>query len=249
MEHIVPQALWKRFGLNPNHERLARYRTTLCRKHNAATSQLHQRTEVLDLIEKGEPATKKSLGLLADWATWVILLLGLASGEGVLPDKEARRLLTERFDGRNGGPPKGLRVYVARVAEYVSDTTFVSHMVGVERDGRIVLDHAGVPIGFNARTGPITASEAIGLGKVAILVLARTYPSGMDHDARLDAAGATVGLDRIHPPQEDAPALAPRQVDISAVSQVFMPVMHGGDTSLLPPVVRMAVEMLMLPGQ
>lgn len=249
MEHIVPKALWRRFGLDPDQERLARYRTTLCRTHNEATSRLHQRTDVLDLIDKGGPITKKSVGLLADWATWVTLLVGLASGHGVLPDEEARRLLTDRFDGHNGGLPKGLRVYISRVGEYVSGTTFTSHMVGVQQDGRIALDHAGMPSGFSERTGPITATEAIGLGKIAILVLARTYSSGKDHDARLDTAAATVGLDRIHPPQEDAPELAPRPVDITAVSQVFMPVMHGTDTSLLPAPVRTCVEMLMPRGR
>jgi hypothetical protein len=57
--------------------------------------------------------------------------------------------------------------------------------------------HKGVPVGFSGRTGPITASEAIGLGKVAILVLSRTHSSGVDHHARLDAAAATVGVERI----------------------------------------------------
>jgi hypothetical protein len=63
--------------------------SSLCRKHNAATRQLHQRTEVIDLIEKCEPATKKSMVLLADWAVWVTLLLGRSTGEGVLSDDEA----------------------------------------------------------------------------------------------------------------------------------------------------------------
>lgn len=240
----MPQTLWARFGLDPNHEQLARYRTTLCSIHNSATSSLHQRTEVIDLIEKGEPVTKKSLGLLADWAVWVTVLLGLATGEGVLPEDEARRLLCDRFDGRDGGLPRGIRVYIARVDDYVGDTSFTSHMVGVVRDRRIILDDGGTPVGFSDRTGPITASEAIGLGRIAILVLSRTYSSGTEHNARLDAAAATVGLDRIHPPADAVPALAPRAIDMTAVSQVFMPVPHGSDSSLLPDAVKQVIAML-----
>lgn len=244
VEHIVPQTLWNRFGLGPNHERLTRYCTTLCSFHNSATSRLHQRTEVIDLIEKGQPATKKSLRLLADWAVWVTLLLGLSTGEGVLTEDEARRLLSDRFDGRDGGLPRGIRVYIARVADYISGSSFTSHMVGVVDDGRIVLDSAGTPIGFSERTGPITASEAIGLGKIAILVLSRTYSSGRDQNARLDAAAATVGMDRIHPPAVAVPVLVPRVTDMTAVSRVFLPVPHGSDSSLLPDAVKQVVALL-----
>jgi hypothetical protein len=158
--------------------------------------------------------------------------------------RRGRRLLSDRFNGRTGGLPGGIRVYLARVAEYVERTDFVSHMVGVEHDGGIVLDHAGLPVGFSAPAGPITASEAIGLGRVAILVLSRTFSSGPDHNARLDQAASSVGLELIHPLSRETPELVPRAVDMKAVSEVFMPPLFGDDTSLLPAAVRGMVGLL-----
>lgn len=60
-EHIIPQTLWNRFGIDPNQPHLARFRTDLCGRHNQATSALHQRTEVMELIEHGEPVSAKTL--------------------------------------------------------------------------------------------------------------------------------------------------------------------------------------------
>ena len=248
VEHIIPQTLWKRFGLDPDHDDLARYRTTLCQTHNQATSALHRRSEAMRLVATGEPVTTKTLTHLADWATWVTLLLGLANSHGVLRPEEARRLLADRFDGRAGGLPGGIRVYVARVSEYVERTEFVSHMVGAEHNGGKVLDHAGLPVGFSAPAGPITASEAIGLGEVAILVLSRTFSSGPNHSVRLDQAASSVGLELIHPLGRDTPKLIPRAVDMKAVSEVFMPPLFGDDTSLLPAAVRGMVELLVSDG-
>ncbi|MDX1883879.1 hypothetical protein [Mycolicibacterium sp. 120270] len=242
-EHIVPQTLWLRFGLDPNHKDLERYRTTLCRRHNEATGKLHRRTEVIELIENGGPFTKKSLGLLADWAVWVTVLLGLSTGEGVLPGDEARSLLRARFDEHGGGLPRGIRVYAARVSEYVRDTTFTSYMVAVEKDRRTVLDYRGTPIGFLGIAGPVTVTESIGLGKIALLVLSRTYPSGVGHNDRLDAAATTVGMERIHPPAATLPILAPRAIDMTALSEVFMPVPDGQDWSLLPDGVKFTLSM------
>jgi hypothetical protein len=243
-EHIVPQTLWLRFGRDPDHEDLERYRTTLCRTHNEATGKLHQRTDVIELIENGGTFTTKSLGLLADWAVWVTALLGLSTGEGVLPEDEARSLLLARFGGDGGGLPRGIRVYAARVSEYVRDTAFTSYMVAVEKDQRTVLDYHRTPIGFSGIAGPITVTESIGLGKIALLVLSRTYPSGVGHNDRLDAAATTVGLERIHPPATTLPILTPRAIDMTAVSQVFMPVPDGQDPSLLPDGVKLALSML-----
>ncbi|MFT9533145.1 hypothetical protein ACM0AX_07780 [Mycobacteroides abscessus subsp. abscessus] len=243
-EHIVPQTLWLRFGLDPNHEDLERYRTRLCSPHNEATGKLHQRTDVIDLIENGGAFTKKSLGLLADWAVWVTALLGLSTGEGVLPEDEARSLLRARFSGDGGGLPRGIRVYAARVSEYVRDAAFTSYMVAVEKDLRTVLDCNRTPIGFSGIAGPATVTESIGLGKIALLVLSRIYTSGVGHNDRLDAAATTVGMERIHPPAAILPALAPRAIDMTAVSQVFMPVLDGQDPSLLPNGVRLALSML-----
>ena len=180
----------------------------------------------------------------ADWAVWVTFLRGLATGEGVLPEEEARLLLNERFGGTGGGLPKGIRVYIARVSEYIRATDFVSHTVGVMQGGDILLDHTGRPAGLSATTGPITASESIGLGNIAILVLSRTYSSGPGHEARMDAAAKTVGLDLIHPLVGQIPELVPRPIDIAAVSRVFVPVLEGTDTSLLPESLRSLVDML-----
>lgn len=249
IEHIVPQTLLRsRFGLDPHHEDLARFRTVLCDAHNQATSALHGRTEMMELIDAGAPITTKALTDLADWAVWVTLLLGLSRGDGVLRSEEARRLLAERFGGNAGGLPKGIRVYATLVDEYITDTEFVSHMVGVEHDSRIVRDHAGAAVGFNVIEGPITVSESIGLGKVAILVLPRSFSSGRDHNARLDEAARSVGLERIHPLGPDLPDLVPRSVDMKAVSELFMPPPFGRDTSLLPGPLR-AVAQLLTPVQ
>lgn len=45
LEHIIPQTLWKRFGIDPNREDLAQFWTTLCDAHNQATSALHMRPD------------------------------------------------------------------------------------------------------------------------------------------------------------------------------------------------------------
>lgn len=243
-EHIVPQTLWLRFGIDPDDDDLERYRTTLCRTHNEATGKLHQRTDVIKLIENGGAFTTKSLGLLADWAVWVTALLGLSTGEGVLPEDEARSLLRARFSGDGGGLPRGIRVYAAQVSEYVRDTTFTSYMVAVEKDRRTILDYDGTPIGFSGVAGPITVTESIGLGKIALLVLSRTYTSGAGHNDRLDAAATTVGMERIHPLAATSPILTPRAIDMTAVSQVFMPVPDGQDPSLLPDGVKFTLSML-----
>jgi hypothetical protein len=136
-------------------------------------------------------------------------------------------------------------VYVARIRDHVNDTNFTSHQVGVEQDDRIVLDYAGVPSGFGVKSGPIKASESIGIGKIALLVLSRTYTSGPNHNERLDAAAASVGLDRIHPLPNPVPDLTPKAMDMGAVSRVFAPPGHGGDVSLLPPAVRTMATMLL----
>lgn len=78
-----------------NREDLAVYRTDLCVPHNKATSALRQRTQMMDLIETGEPVTRTTLRHLGDWAVWVTLLLGLARGSGVLGAEASREFLLE----------------------------------------------------------------------------------------------------------------------------------------------------------
>ena len=87
----------------------------------------------------------------------------------------------------------------------------------------------------------------IGLGKIALLVLSRTYSSGVGHNDRLDAAATTVGMERIHPPAATLPILTPRAIDMTAVSQVFMSVPDGQDPSLLPDGVQFTLSMLTPP--
>ncbi|MEU4607595.1 hypothetical protein AB0F43_31810 [Kribbella sp. NPDC023972] len=236
VEHIVPQTLWNRFGIDPDREDLARFRTALCYPHNKATSVLHERTEMMELIETGDPVTRKTLLHLGDWAVWVTLLLGLARGTGVLGTDASRTMLFRRFDTDQAGTPKGVRVYAARVTEYVepAEPHVPSYALALRGDSRVLLDQAGKPCGFSVREGPINASESIGLGKVVLLVVGETYSSGPDHLIRLDQAAARVGLQRILPLSNSLPALKPTTISMTAVSKLFTVVPLGADLSLMP---------------
>jgi hypothetical protein len=237
-EHIIPQALWRRFGIDPDRDDLARYRTTLCHSHNQATSALHRRPEMLDLIETGEPVTPKTLRHLADWAVWITLLLALARGSGVLGVDESRNLLLRRFDSDKAGTPKGMRVYAARVSEYIARDNGPSHALALYGDSRVLVDQEGSPIGFSVRTGPVNASESIGLGRVALLVVGRTHPSGPGHTDRLDSAAASLGLQRILPLSTDMPDLPPTGISMSEVGKLFTVIPGGADVSLFPASLR-----------
>lgn len=237
VEHIIPQALWRRFGLDPNSEDLARFRTTLCSPHNKATSTLHERSDMMTLIETGEPVTRKTLDHLGDWAIWVTLLLALSRGSGVLGPHDSRELLLRRFDTGHGGPPKGFRVYAARVDSYVdpADPPRVPYLLALRGDSRVICDAAGRPIGLGVMEGPINASESIGLGKLALLVVGPSYSSGPDHGERLDQAAAQVGLERIRPlGPTTLPALRPAPISMTDVSRVFTVLPTDADGSLLP---------------
>lgn len=124
VEHIIPQTLWNRFGIDPNGAGdVAKTRTILCSTCNSATGQLHERGAMLDLIAEGVPVTKQTLRQLADWTFWVTILLGLARGVGVLPLSEARSWLRDRFFSSNrAGVPRGLRVYAGRSADPLPTT-------------------------------------------------------------------------------------------------------------------------------
>ena len=233
-EHIIPQALWRRFGIDPDRDDLARYRTTLCHTHNQATSALHRRAEMLDLIETGEPISRRTLHHLADWTVWVTLLLALARGSGVLGAEQSRSLLLRRFDTDEAGVPQGMRVYAARVSEYAERLDITPHVVALHGDSRVMLNHEGFPIGYSVRTGPVNASESIGLGRLALLVLGRTHSSGPHHLDRLDAAAAAINLDRILPLGDALPELNPTAVSMAEVSKLFTVVPFGADFSLFP---------------
>lgn len=94
------------------------------------------------------------------------------------------------------------------------------------------------PIGYSVRTGPVNASESIGLGKIALLGVGSSYPSGDDHLARVDEIAASVGLERILPLDTALPALTPRPVSITDVSRLFTVIPFGSDMSLMPPLLR-----------
>lgn len=191
---------------------------------------------MLSLIDTGEPVTRKTLTHLGDWAIWVTLLLGLERGSGVLGEDVSRRLLLARFDQGPGGPPRGVRVYAARIATYAepAEPPVVPFAVALHGDRRVVLDPDGTPIGYSVLAGPMDASESIAVGKLALLVVGRTYPSGADHDERLDRAAASVGLERIHPLGACLPALTPRSVNMRDVARLFTVVPIGADPSLMP---------------
>jgi hypothetical protein len=240
VEHIIPQTLWNRFGIDPDGEDLACFRTTLCDRHNQATSALHSRVEMMELIETGEPVTRKTLQHLGDWAVWVTLLLGLARGSGVLGAQASRDLLVRRFDTDWAGTPTRVRVYAARVSDYVEPVTppIIRHVLALHGDSRVLLDADGEPCGFSVRHGPINASESIGIGKLALLIVGRAYPSGSDHNKRLDLAAARVGLERIHPLDDALPPLKPVLISMSDVSKLFTVIPFGADFSLMPPAIQ-----------
>ncbi len=200
------------------------------------------RPDMMSLIETGEPVTRKTLDHLGDWAVWVTLLFALERGSGgVLGAETSRELLLRRFSTGHGGTPKGVRVYAARVADYVEPAdpprvppyALALHggLPGLPRRHRR-------PSGFSIQTGPINASESIGIGKVVLLVVGRTYPSGPDHDDRLDQAAAQVGLERIRPLGAALPALNPARISMTDVSKVFTVIPFGADMSLMPERIR-----------
>jgi hypothetical protein len=238
VEHIIPQTLWKRFGIDPNRDELAVYRTTLCGRHQRATSVLHNDPEMMDLIESGEPVTRRTLQQLARWTTWVTLLLGLARGSAVLGGDLSRELLLRRFDGGGGGPPGGMRVYAARVSRFVqpAEPAIVPYLLALHGDDSVLLDSRRRPSGFSFAAGPMNASESIGIGSVALLAMGKSYVSGPDHESRLDQAVAQVGLERIHPLSASVPTLSPRPVSMTDVSRLFtvFPIRADLDLSLMP---------------
>ncbi len=246
VEDIIPRTLWKKFGLDPDRDDLGRFRTTLCLDHNQATSKLHKRTDMMDLIAKGAPLTRKTLTDLADWFIWVTLLLGLARGSGVVPADKARGLLRQRFGGGAGGPPGGIRVYAARVAEYAkpANSTVVPHMVVLRGDPSVLFAADGTPIGYSAPNGTIGAAESIGLGKFALLILGRTCPSGPEHNAHVDNVAASVGLELIHPLPTTLPEFAPKAINMRDLSHLFTIAPFGADYSLLPEEVRVVLAAL-----
>lgn len=240
VEHIIPQTLWNRWGIDPNRDDLAIFTTRLCDLHNSATGALHEREDMMRLIDTGEQVSKRTLSHLADWAIWVTLLLGLARGSSVLDAETSRAWLLHRFTDDPskgpGGPPKGTRVYAARVTQLIAaDAPTRSYVLALRGDSRVTLDAQQQPCGLSVRRGVINAAESIRVGELVLLVLGRTYSSGQDHPKRLDAVAAGVGLERIFPPPETLPELMPAPISLDDVSRLFTVLPFGGDHSLLPP--------------
>jgi hypothetical protein len=198
------------------------------------------RPDMMSLIDMGEPVTRKTLDHLGDWAVWITLLFGLERGSGVLGAEASRELLLRRFDTGHGGTPKGVRVYAARVAGYVepADPPRIPYAVALHGDSRVYLDAMGRPSGFSIQTGPVNASESIGIGKLVLLVVGRTHPSAPDHHERMDQAAAQVGLERIRPLGATLPTLNPTSISMTDVSRVLTVVPFGADMSLMPERIR-----------
>ena len=240
VEHIIPQAFWKRFGLDPDHDDLAQFRTDLCLTHNQATSALHRRPEMLDLVEKGSPVSRTTLLHLGEWIVWVTLLLGLARGKGVLGAEASRELLLRRFDTVHAGMPKGIRVYAARVDDSARrlEPETTPYVLALQGSSNVLLNERDKPIGFSVSEGPINASESIRLGSVALLVVGRTYSSGDGHEERLDRVVARAGLERIFPLGKPLPAMLPTPIDMAEISRLFTVVPDGANDSLMPAMLR-----------
>lgn len=249
VEHIVPQTLWKRWGVNPNTAMgdVPKTRTTLCKRCNGATAALHGRSDMMSFIDTGEPITKKTLQHFADWAFWVLLLLGLARGSGVVPVDEARAILRARFADGPGSKaiPRGVRVYAGLATSLEpSPTPSVATSYSIAPvDAANVLRQNGAPIGLTVRQAQsVQAAQSIGIGKTTVLILGRTESSGADHNARLDAAAATVGLSRIHPLSDPIPTLTPQHPNLRAIGDLFALLPFGDDRSLLPPSLRALLD-------
>lgn len=239
VEHIIPQTLWKKFGVDPNADEggVPKTRATLCRACNAATGKLHQRPEMMAMIDTGAPIIGRTLNHLADWTFWVLLILGLERGSPVIP--KARSLLQDRFSrgSDSGGIPRGVRVYtgIATTLEssHIAETSRFSVALVGDPDG---LGNRGAAFGSTVQGGQaLQAAQSIGLGKLVVLVLPPTQSSGREHEARLDAAATTVGLTRIHPPPgHPTPGLDAHEFDLDAVRNLFVFPPFGEDTTLLP---------------
>lgn len=246
-EHLVPGTFWREVGVDPESDDVDSWVTTLCRSCNCATGALHARRDVIDFIANGNEVTRSGLVKVADWAYWVTLLLNLHRGRGVVHKGQARSLLQERFSNAHagGGMPKGVRVFAARVSEYIDDPSRKSPSYAVARvgDPLIDLDSRGTPLGARLAIGsPVGAADVIGWRHAATMVLGRTYSSGSRHEERVDKAALSVGFERVHPPDEKL-ALPERPIDLNRARGLFMSVpFSASDLSLLPKSLRAILD-------
>jgi hypothetical protein len=164
-----------------------------------------------------------------------------------VPVAAARKHLLKRFyDKECGGPPKGARVYAARLHQKHSEqhAALHSYAVALRDDNRTVRDAQGNPSGFRMKAGVISAAETIGLGKLALLVLGRTWRSGPGHEERVDAVARSAGLTRIHPYPEALPTLGQLTTDWPSVKMLFTAeTSMATDFSLLPVAARQLISL------
>lgn len=242
LEHIIPQALWARFGIDPNAEGdVRKTHTTLCARCNGATAALHTRKEMLDLIQAGAPVTDATVAQMADWAFWVLLLLNLARGSHIVPDHHARDLLQKRFVTHEvASVPKEWRVYAARVTSLrPSAMAPRRYEVALSFEESLYRDGGGRAIGITVSRGDAReASLVIGIGVMVFLILPPTASSGAGHFDRINAVTAAADLERLVPRRGEAVRLEEGGADIGVVRDLFVAPLAGEDRTLLPPSLR-----------
>jgi hypothetical protein len=240
VEHILPQTLLIQLGMDPNREDLQTFRTMLCRRHNHATSGLHSRDEMIKLMVNGGPVTRRTLRHLGDWAVWVMSLLSLARGSGVIDPNIARAALLRRFDSVEGGTPRGVRVYAARATAFriSPEPPVVPHALALVGDTSVCLTTPAIRSGSACQPDPSLLLIQLGSERSPFSSLRETYSSGPDHNNRLDAAVRKVCLDRILPLPDRVPELTPTAISMRAVSKLFTVLPFGADLSLMPEGIR-----------
>ncbi|GAA1078232.1 hypothetical protein NXT08_24180 (plasmid) [Rhodococcus pyridinivorans] len=222
LEHIIPQALLLRMGVEPATTADHPFTTSLCNDCNTATSKLHNNTDLLDLIETGAPVSQNTLRALAFWIVWITLLLGVKRGGDVWPIEDARQRLQSRFSDRSGGGvPKGTRVYAALVNEDETSTLSAQYSILLRNDPRVILDHANFPTGYRP-SGAKTAAAVLRVGNLVVMVLGPTWSSGPDHISLIDKAAADIGLTPIWPSTNPEITLTPHTVALKEVWNLFV---------------------------
>lgn len=246
LEHIIPQTLWARFGVDPNQDGdVRKTHTTLCRRCNGATARLHTREAMFDLLETGTPATEATVSQMADWVFWVLLLIELERGDTVVPADEIRQLLRARFVRKTTSSiPKGWRLYAAHTSTLASHGRDVeSFEVVTAFDSSGYKDSTGALIGFTTPFGlTMQSALTIGIGKIGFLVLPPTVSSGPGHLDRVDAAAARGGLERISPRRGASTSLTQGNADVGSFGRIFVPPFAGDNRSTLPEQLRKLIE-------
>lgn len=258
LEHIVPKSVLKKLDLTPAKTAAHPLTTSLCNRCNNAGSQLHNNEDLVDLIAKGVPISQKTLEDLAEWVTWVLLLLcvetetveiietgpahligqRMVTSASPWPIGDAIERLKERFTGGSTDLPLGVRVYAAVFDKDVVGEIETNYAVVLENDPRHVIDEHGIP-GFVPSGGKIAAAVLV-VGTLVLMVLGPTRSSGRAHDARLDAAAKSIGLASIWPrtqgPHDSLPTHTVKYTEIRNLFVAFP--FEANNVELLPPDVQ-----------